>query len=309
MKMIVSAVLCASVLTVLAAETVLNAGFSAQKWSKASEWNFTNDSAQAVQTPGKYPGLSTAVPLEADAFYELTFDYRTSGAKDPGDALLCHCSGNGFRFPPVTGWTQGKGYFHNGEKKNGKLLFQLTGKSAYRLELRNVVLKKLAPSDLKRIPVDFEKDGGPMPAFFRKHDWNGVTGSLEVVEAEDHISGGKAMKVSLRSGEKRNAAVYSLVLPLEPEKKYSLSFWAKARTQTSLRFGIDGYIRGYRHWYRQRTVSVEAGWRKYALEFSGPSLAEFPGMAKRTAYLNFGLSAQEENTVLIKDIVLEQRGK
>lgn len=40
MKMILSAVLCASVLTVSAAETVLNAGFSAQKWSKASEWNF-----------------------------------------------------------------------------------------------------------------------------------------------------------------------------------------------------------------------------------------------------------------------------
>ena len=126
MKMILSAVLCASVLTVSAAETILDAGFSAQKWSKASEWNITNDSAQAVQTPGKYPWLSTAVPLEADAFYELTFDYRTSGAKDPGDALLCHCSGNDFRFLPVTGWTQGKGFFHNVVKKIGTLVFRLT---------------------------------------------------------------------------------------------------------------------------------------------------------------------------------------
>lgn len=307
MKIILSAVLCVSILTATAAETVLNAGFSPQKWSKASEWNFTNDSALAVQTPGKYPWLSTAVPLEADTFYELTFDYRTSGAKASGDALLCHCSGNHFQFPPVTGWTQGKGYFYNGEKKNEKLLFQLTGKSAYHLKLRNVVLKKLAPSDLKQIKVDFERDGGPMPFFFRKHFWKEAAGALEIVEADDHITGGKAMKITLQREKKWVATVYSFPLPLEPKKKYRLSLWAKAGVRVPFQLGIDGYVRGFRHWYKQKTIALETGWRKYTLEFSGPELAEFPGMAKRTAYLSFGVGAQDgKNTVLIKDIVLEQ---
>ncbi len=311
MKLVLTTMLCASVLAVSAAEAVSAVGFPPQKkWNKDSRWNFAEGTAWAVQTPGKWPALSTTVPLEADTFYELTFDYRTSDSKDAEDKLICHCSANHFGFPPVTKWTQGKAYFYSDVKKDGKLIFQLEGKSAFRIELRNIALKKLASSDLKQIKVDFEKDGGPMPAFFRKHAWKETAGALEVVEADDHITGGKAMKISLRREKKRGASVYSLPLPLEPEKKYRLSFWAKAGVRIPFQFGVDGYIRGFRHWYKQQNVALETGWRKYALEFSGPVLAEFPGMAKRTAYLNLGAGAQEgENTVMIKDIVLEQMEK
>ena len=46
------------------------------------------------------------------------------------------------------------------------------------------------------------------------------------------------------------------------------------------------------------------------MEFSGPAVAEYPQMAKQTAYLVFSFPAEEsEKTIHIHSVELEQLGK
>lgn len=300
-------------LTASASETVFRSDFARQKWLTAPAWTIRGNTATATQEPGKWPAAATAVPLEADTFYECTFRYKTSGPTAPDDeiSLNLHTKYQ-FAYPPSADWTTAKAFFYSKEASKGNLTIRLSGKSPFRVEVKDIELKKLASTDLERIQIDFEQDGGPAPAFFRKHDWKNAAGRLELADAEDHVEGGKAMKIEYqaKAGTRTGLAVYSHVLPVEPEKKYRLSFWGKAETQTPLSFGVDGYVHGQsKHWYAHRQIGLSSQWKKYSLEFTGPSLAVHPQMEKRTAYLNFSFPATENsNALFLKSVTLEQIG-
>ena len=295
------------------AETVFSSDFSAQKWNRAPAWTIEGDTAKATQTPGKWPALSYPIPLEKNNFYRCSFQYRTSGSTDSSDKLLLHVHKKyNFSYPPVTEWTTSYAYFHAADSGKGDLMFQLEGKSPFQLQIRKIQVEKLSADDRKRIRVDFASDNGPMPAFFRKHFWKNAEGSLQVVPAEDHIEGGKAMRITARAKTgKTQLSVYSLHLPLEPGKRYRLSLWAKADPQTPFSFYIDGYVSGQKkHWYKGTRTKLTARWEKQSMEFSGPAVAEYPQMAKQTAYLVFSFPAEEsEKTIHIHSVELEQLGK
>ncbi len=295
------------------AETVFSSDFAAQKWNRAPAWTIEGETAKATQIPGKWPALSYPISLEGNNFYRCSFQYRTSGSTDSSDKLLLHVHKKyHFSYPPVTEWTTSYAYFHAADSGKGDLTFQLEGKSPFQLQLRKIQVEKLSADDRKRIRVDFASDSGPMPAFFRKHFWKNAEGALQVVPAEDHIEGGKAMRITARAKTgKTQPSVYSLHLPLEPEKRYRLSLWAKADTQTPFSFYIDGYVGGQKkHWYKGTQTKLTPRWEKQSIEFSGPSLTEHPQMAKQTAYLVFTFPAEEkEKTIRIHSVELEQLGE
>ena len=292
------------------AETVFSSDFSAQKWNKASAWTIEGNQAKAIQTPGKWPALTHSIQLEGNNFYRCTFQYRTSRSTDPSDKLLLNFRRKyHFSYPTATEWTTASAFFHFADSGKGDLTFQLEGKSPFQLELREIKVEKLSADDLKKIRIDFGNDGGPMPSFFRKHYWKNAEGNLEVVSAEDHIEGGKAMRITARTNKGQNRlSVYSLPLPLEPEKRYRLSLWAKADTTTPFPFCIDGYVAGQKkHWYKGTQTKLTPRWEKQSMEFSGPVLAEYPQMNKRTAYLVFAIPASEEKKgINIHSIELER---
>ena len=295
------------------AEAVFTADFAAQKWNRAPAWSIEGDTAKAAQVPGKWPALSHPISLKGNNFYRCSFQYRTSGQTNASDRFLLHVHKKyNFAYPPVTEWTATSAYFYLADSGKGDLTFQLEGKSPFHLQLRKIKVEKLSVDDLKKIRIDFRTDGGPMPAFFRKHLWKNAEGSLQVVPAECHIEGGKAMRITARAtGKKTRLSVYSLPLPLEPEKRCRLSFWAKADTQTPLFFYIDGYVSGQKkHWYKGSQTKLTPRWEKQSMEFSTPSLAAHPQMDKRTAYFIFTIPASERETgINIQSIELEQLGE
>ncbi len=296
-----------------AAETVFSSDFAAQKWNKAPAWTIEGDTAKATQIPGKWPALSYPISLDGNNFYRCTFQYRTSGPTNASDKLLLHVHKKyNFAYPTATEWTTTSAYFYLVNSGKGDLTFQLEGKTPFQLQLRKITLEKLSANDLKKLRIDFKKDGGPMPSFFRKHFWKNTEGSLQVVPAEDHIEGGKAMRITAQAKSgKKQLSVYSLHLPLEPEKRYRLSLWAKADTQTPFSFYIDGYVSGQKkHWYKGTQTKLTPRWEKQIMEFSGPALAEHPQMNKRTAYLIFSFPASENETgINIQSIELERLDK
>ena len=291
-------------------ETIFSSDFSSQKWNKASAWTIEGNLAKAIQTPGRWPAFFHSIALEGNNFYRCTFQYRTSQSTDASDKLLLNVLKKyHFSYPPATEWTTASAFFYFADPGKGDLKFQLEGKSPFHLELREIKVEKLSADDLKKIRIDFKKDGGPMPSFFRKHLWKNAEGALQIVPAEDHIEAGKALRITGRTNEgKKRLSVYSLSLPLEPEKRYRLSLWAKADAQTPFFFYIDGYVAGQKkHWYKSSQTKLTPRWEKLSMEFSGPTLAEHPQMNKRTAYLIFTIPASEKETgINIQSIELER---
>ncbi len=300
------AVLCLAALlgagTLHAAAAVFNADFSDPKWQHSTAWKLSGDAATGRQQPNGYPFIGYRLQFAENTDYKISFQYRCSNFESPENRLVLSVGDRQEAAFPCEKENSLAVAYVRLEKPADRFKLQLQGPEAFQVELKELCIVSLDDRDLSKIAVDFDTDGGAVPSFFRKHDWSNP-GRLAVVPAEEHIEGGRAMRVEPGT-DKGNYPVYSLPLPMKPEKKYKLAFWGRAEKATGIRLGMDGYLNGQtRHWYKTEAFRLDPEWREYSMVFDSPNLNEFPHMSKGNAYLNIGVTGGP--AVELKLITLE----
>lgn len=271
-----------------AAEVICPADFNDPAWQRNGGWKLSGKVASARQQPNTYPTLVRRLALAADTYYKISFEYRCTDFSSSDSRLVLFAGDRETVFACAKTDTLAVAYVRL-EKPADLLKLQLQGPDAFGVEIKNFIAESLSESDLQKITVDFNADGGPAPSFWRKQNWPGP-GELTVVGAEEHIEGGRALRVA-PGADKGNFGVYSNLLPLQPGKKYKLSFWGRATQPTGIRLGLDGYLAGQaKHWHKLGAFQLTPEWQVYSMLFDSPDLKEYPYMAKGTAYFNLGIT-------------------
>ena len=299
------AVFFASVIQTSGAESVLKGNLNQQKLSKAQTWKVEGNTATGVQIPKKWPSILLTLDLEENTFYRISYEYQLQdgtekdsfNVKIGGKMILRHIAN--------AGWSKTAGYFYNEKAGKQKMQIYLEGPTAFRASFRDLKIEKLALEEVKTITADFNADAGPNPSFFYKHSPKSDAWKLEIVPAEDFVDEGKALKVT-NTAENKGCNVRSYDLPLELNKNYRLTFWAKAKKPVAVTVCVDGYLRGAKkHFYRSSKYQLAEEWKQYTLEFKSPTEEEHPEMAKHTVCLV--LSLPKNSSAEFKNFVMEQK--
>lgn len=287
------------------AESVLKGDLDQQKLTMAKTWKVEGNTATGVQIPNKWPSILLTLDLEGNTFYRISYEYQLQEGTEK-DSFNVKIGGKMIlRQIANSEWTKTAGYFYNEKAGKQKMQIYLEGPTAFRASFRDLKIEKLAPEEVKTITADFNADAGPNPSFFYKHSPKSDAWKLEIVPAEDFVDEGKALKVT-NTAEDKGCNVRSHQLPLELNKNYRLTFWAKAKKPVAVTVCVDGYLRGAKkHFYRAAKYQLAEEWKQYMLDFKSPTEGEHPEMAKHTVCLV--LSLPKNSSAEFKNFVMEQK--
>ena len=287
------------------AESVLKGDLDQQKMSKGQSWKVEGNTATGVQIPKKWPSILLSPDLEGNTFYRISYEYqlRNGTEKDSfnvkigGDLILRHIAN--------AGWSKTIGYFYNEEAGKKKMQMYLEGPTEFHASFRDLKIEKLSPEEVKKITVDFNADAGPNPAFFYKHSPKSDAWKLELVPAEDFVDEGNALKVT-NTAENAGCHARSHKLPIELDRNYQLTFWAKTKKPVTVSVRVDGYVRGTKkHYYRSAKYPLTEEWKQFTLEFKSPTEEEYPQMRKRTVCIVLNLP--KNSSAEFKNFIMEQK--
>jgi len=287
------------------AESVLKGDLDQQKLTKVKTWKVEGNTATGVQIPNKWPSILLTLDLEGNTFYRISYEYQLQEGTEK-DSLTFKIGGKTIlRQIANSEWTKTAGYFYSEKAGKQKIQIYLEGPTAFRASFRDLKIEKLAPEEIKKITVDFNADAGPNPSFFFKHSPKSDAWKLEIVPAEDFVDEGKTLKVT-NTAENKGCNVRSYNLPLELNKNYRLTFWAKAKKPVTISVWADGYLRGAKkHFYRSAKYKLAEEWKQFTLEFKSPTEEEHPQMAKRTICI--ALTLPKNSSAEFKNFVMEQK--
>ena len=304
MKTTILATIVAFVIQASAAEAVLEGDLEQQELSKDQSWKIANHTAACIQIPNKWPSLRLSLILEANTFYRVSYEYRLQDGTEKDSLCVDIGKKRILQHTANAEWSKTAGYFYN--EKNGKQIMQISldGPAAFRAWFRNLKIEKLDPEDLKTITVDFNDNAGPAPAFFYKHSPKSTAWDLTVVPVDDFVEEGNALCIT--SAEDMGCKAHSHTIPLELDKNFQLTFWAKAKKSVTASVCVDGYLRGAeKHFYRSAKYPLTEEWKQFTLEFKSPTEKEHPQMAKRTIHII--LTLPKSSSAKFKKFVLEQK--
>lgn len=298
-------VIFAFAIQVFGEELVLKGDQDHLKISKGQTWKVKNNTASGVQIPNKWPSIYLSLNLEGNTFYRVSYEYQIQNGTEKDyikfyikEKLYLHHTAN-------AGWSKCIGYFYNKDAGKETMRIYLEGRTAFHASFRNLKIAKLSQEDLKTITVDFNADAGPTPVFFYKHSPKTDAWKLEIVPAEDFVDEGNSLKIT-NTADNVSCNARSQILPLELNKNYRLTFWAKSKKPVTISVWIDGYIRGVKkHFYRFAKYQLTEEWKQFTLDFKSPTEAEHPQMKKRTICIV--LILPKSSSAEFKNFVMEQK--
>ena len=287
------------------AESVLKGDLDQQKLSKGQTWKVEGNTATGVQIPKKWPSICMSLDLEGNTFYRISYEYQLQDGTEKDSFNVKIGEKQILKHIANSGWSKTSGYLYNEKAGKQKMQIYLQGPTAFRASFRDLTIEKLAPEDMKTITVDFNADAGPNPSFFYKHSPKSDAWKVEIVPTEDFVDEGNVLKVT-NTAENAGCHVRSHQLPLELNKNYRLTFWAKTKKPVTISVWADGYLRGAKkHFYRYAKYKLAEEWKQFTLEFKSPTEEEHPQMAKRTICLVLNLP--KNSSAEFKNFVMEQK--
>lgn len=274
-----------------------------RKWNRTQEWKISEGTATADNLEKRWSNLMLKKQFP-EGVYRLSYSTALHG-KSLKDQLFVQFGTfkQNVTFSQTAGNAAGtvSSYFYAPASDVEQIMrFQLFGTSGFRAQISNIRLEKLSEDDLRKITVDFNSETGNTPLFFHTYSWK--DGDVAVVDAEDHIDGGKAMRVTAGAVQKKYSVISSY-LPVSFGKKYRLTFSAKSPDSAALTFGPNTYVPGQRNWKKLEKFALTPEWKEYTVEFASPDLNLYPHMKSRTFFLDLSLAPGKE--AFFKSFTLE----
>lgn len=258
------------------------------QWKKPQGWSATPEQLECRFTGWSAVTMNLKIPKAG--ICRLEFRYRTPGGS--GAPLKVRIDKETVAaYPATEEWSSAVCYF----RADGPCPLTLIaeGKSPYTLQIGAPRLELLAEADCRK----FRLDAGKGVAGFRTMKGE----AHRIVPTDDHIEEGMAFL----SRGKEARELRSVELPVQPGRKYRLSFWVKG-TPGRFRVGVDGgWLPDTRYWSVQQTKPVSSEWKKETLEFTLPAVDAYPVLKRGLLGCRFSIPAGQEE-LWLKDIDLEE---
>lgn len=258
------------------------------QWKVPPNWSATPE--QLEYRFSGWSAVSVNLKSPETGVCRLEFRYRTPGAE--GAPLKVQVDkATVAAYPATEEWSSAAFYFRAGGPCRLTLIAE--GKKPYTLQIRQPRLELLAEADCRK----FRLDAGNGVAGFRTMKGE----PLRTVPTDDHIEEGMAFL----SRGKEARELRSIELPVQPGRKYRLSFWVKG-TPGRCRVGVDGgWLPDTRYWSVQQTKPVSNEWKKETLEFTLPAVDAYPVLKRGLLGCRFSIPAEQEE-LLLKAVELEE---
>lgn len=258
------------------------------QWKVPQGWSATPEQLECRFT--RWSAVSADLKIPGAGVCRLEFQYRTPGGT--GTPLKVRIDNQmSAAYPATEEWSVASLYFRTDGPCRLTLIAE--GKSPYTLQIRQPRLELLTEADCRK----FRLDAGKGVAGFRTMKGE----PHRVVPTEDHIEEGMAFQ----SRGKGARELRSVELPVQPGRKYRLSFWVKG-TPGSFRAGVDGgWLPDTRYWAFLQTKPVSNEWKKETLEFTLPGVDAYPVLKRGLLSCRFAIPAGQEE-FLLKDVELEE---
>lgn len=286
MNRMISLLALGAVLPLFAADSLPVDDFG--KWKVPGTWT---NAEGVLEYPFKgWSSVSTNLNLPENGVYRMRFSYRSPGAaSNPlkiriGEQVAA-------AYPPTETWSSGMICFH-GSKGPCRFDFIAEGKAPYTLQIKSLKLERLEEKDCRVFHLDAAD--GTAPFRMMKGE------SFQTVKAADHIDGGAAFQ--LRGKGEKN--LRSIEFPVQPDRKYRVSFWIKGSPGTFRVFADGGWMPNVKHWSFGQIKRVSEHWTRQTLEFVYPGESKYPHHRRRLLSIGFSVPAGQEE-LFLKDVSLE----
>ena len=177
------------------------------------------------------------------------------------------------------------------------------------------VLILSAGADEERILFSFDGETGPKPSqFVKERRWriggDDDAGTIEIVKAEDHANGGKALKLTKKNGLATfdRLRVNTRNLNFKAGTTYRISGWFKADREGLAQIQLTSpWAKDRKQWFKPIRFRVDQEWKRSSFEFKVPEATPDSTLSDGKLYLIFGFFQNSLNELYAKDIVWERK--
>ncbi len=292
------------IITLLLLSGFLQAGeLTKPDWNWYGGWQINSDSARITHTPGTWPKLIYARSFKADTVYRLRFLYLA-----PEGGLFCRTGKYTAKLSPQKEFAPVDFYFKTDNQGKAELCCFTSGESPVHAEVKDISIEEF-DGKANAVHLDFNRDPGPLPTSFYRHvrwerDGSDKLGTLTVVPADDHVDGGKAMRLKLlaQNPPKRINAV-SLPVPVIPGRRYRVGGWFKADRDGKAQVIVDGgWEKGLEHWVSFNNFTVSPSWQHRSFEIEVPKEEKIAQLKSGVLTLSIGMFCENCSELDVKEI-------
>lgn len=165
----------------------------------------------------------------------------------------------------------------------------------------------------QKIFFSFDKETGEKPSQFTKEQrWrlggDDSAGTVTIVKAHDHANGGKALKITKKSGlaNFNRLRVQTQNLKFKSGIIYRVSGWFKSDREGLAQLQLTSpWEKKRKQWFKPVNFRVDNNWKYYSFEFHVPEATPDSTLSEGKLYLLFGLFQNSLNELYAKDILWE----
>ena len=169
-------------------------------------------------------------------------------------------------------------------------------------------------ADAQKILFSFDKETGTEPSeFLREGRWidggGDAAGTMEIVKAADHAYGGKALKITRKSGLSNfsRLRVQTRNLNFKPGITCRVSGWFKGDREGLAQIQLTSpWEKKRKQWFKPINFRVDKEWKRYSFEFKVPEATPDSTLSLGKLYLLFGLFQNSLNELYAKDLIWEK---
>ncbi len=169
-------------------------------------------------------------------------------------------------------------------------------------------------ADEQKIIFSFDGETGNKPSqFVKERRWeiggDDAAGTIEIVRANDHANGGKALKLTKKNGLSQfdRLRVNTRNLDFKAGCSYRISGWFKADREGLAQIQLTSpWEKNRKQWFKPINFRVNKEWKRYSFEFKVPEATPDSTLSLGKLYLLFGFFQNSLNELYAKDIVWEK---
>lgn len=169
-------------------------------------------------------------------------------------------------------------------------------------------------ADGQKIFFSFDGETGEKPSQFRKERrWSiggdDTAGTVQIIKALDHANGGKALKITRKSGLATfdRLRVQTKDLEFKAGTTYLVSGWFKGDREGLAQIQLTSpWEKKRKQWFKPINFRVDKEWKRYSFEFKVPEATPDSTLSLGKLYLLFGLFQNSLNEFYAKDLIWEK---
>ena len=268
------------------------AGAAELNWGGGTPWEKTENGEFTIDYQNKgWPSLTSRQTAQAGKYYKVTFDCKRDGNTAP-DVYLRANEGKGTKDFGTSNctfdtWTTQCGYFPVLKDGTLTVIWGFNPRAAAKLTVRNGKFEEVTPEMMKQNLVlngNFEDETVKGAAFWKNSNWKNKSFPGKIVTGQDFLDGEKSLELPFGSG------IRSISVPMQKEKKYQLTFWAKGTKDGIISTSLSLWgIRGHKgkHFFKSRKFKLGTTWKQYQFEITIPTDEEtYPDLKDRTGEIS-----------------------